>query len=413
MESYGTLVDTVVEEEAVVVPIKKTSIKKGKGKPKPKEKGIAKGKGKARPKAKPVEEVVVPDGRPTKLTRPKKGSKGKIQPNLNVVALRFKAKPKPKVKNPADLFGRTAKRLSKRGWFRWGSDESEDTKPASGESDTLENDFEPVSVESELYSADEETNEFGDETDAEDDADAGVDLTSNFLEDTTDTSTSDSPISTAENASPPFAPPAPYQQTIEDLAAQGALLGPGWSWLEGTKDDARQRGVVVPAGWEWGGEWFEIARHLPREDAAYLENLPLTIWIEGIQSYAVHAGMREFKTSFVFGAPNLMMVFSLSTLGSIVCVSCVVPWSRSDALSPLLDILQNILSFLGNRFPSLVSPLAITSPRRTKLASLYSPQHARSSFSWKCLGAYFRNRWNAVAQRLESRNGEVRRPTGM
>lgn len=81
------------------------------------------------------------------------------------------------------------------------------------------------------------------------------------------------------------------------LHLDGALLGAGWEWLSAKEDDLRGIGVVVPEGWEWGGQWFEVARNLPSLDAAYLAALPLTLHIEELHTYLVHAGMCAYPPS--------------------------------------------------------------------------------------------------------------------
>lgn len=82
------------------------------------------------------------------------------------------------------------------------------------------------------------------------------------------------------------------------LAMDGALLGASWSWLDLESDELAKEGIVVPKLWTgktrgWGGDHFEIARHLPRADFEYLMGLPLTLHLEGLNTYVVHAGMCE------------------------------------------------------------------------------------------------------------------------
>lgn len=87
------------------------------------------------------------------------------------------------------------------------------------------------------------------------------------------------------------------------LSANGALLGKDWSWLDHEESALKELGVEIPSEWKgmtrgWGGDWFEIARHLPSDDFDYLQSLPLTLFIPEIKSYIVHAGMCKFS-SFV------------------------------------------------------------------------------------------------------------------
>lgn len=100
---------------------------------------------------------------------------------------------------------------------------------------------------------------------------------------------------------PPGWIPTPVHDTHDvdhvALLSSGALLGEGWTWLDLTQERVEQLGVVVPSTWKgktrgWGGEWFEIARHLAREDALYLKSLPLTLYAAELRTYLVHAGMR-------------------------------------------------------------------------------------------------------------------------
>lgn len=79
----------------------------------------------------------------------------------------------------------------------------------------------------------------------------------------------------------------------QSLATDGALLGYGWEWLNSSVDDLADMGITLPEGWEWGGDWFEVARHLPKVDMDYLVGLPLTLHLQGFNSYLVHAGMSE------------------------------------------------------------------------------------------------------------------------
>lgn len=76
-------------------------------------------------------------------------------------------------------------------------------------------------------------------------------------------------------------------------AEGGDLLGPEYAYLSPdlTASDRKKLGLVVPDGWEWGSEHFELARRLTAADVDYLESLPLTLWVEEVKSWVVHAGM--------------------------------------------------------------------------------------------------------------------------
>jgi len=87
-----------------------------------------------------------------------------------------------------------------------------------------------------------------------------------------------------------LASPIAYSTTYD---SSGALVGPSYAHLDPALSPAAlsSLGLVVPEGWEWGGDHFEIARHLSSADVAYLEQLPLTLYVDEIKSYVVHAGM--------------------------------------------------------------------------------------------------------------------------
>lgn len=89
----------------------------------------------------------------------------------------------------------------------------------------------------------------------------------------------------------------PHGVNHASLESGGALVGDGWEWLELSESEAKMLGVEVPVGWEWGGDWFEIARHLPLDDYEYLAALPLTLFVEDLASYIVHAGMRTLSVA--------------------------------------------------------------------------------------------------------------------
>lgn len=76
-------------------------------------------------------------------------------------------------------------------------------------------------------------------------------------------------------------------------SSNGSLVGPGWSWLTISEKQARKLNVEVPKKWDWGGEWFEIARQMPKDDFEFLAQMPLTLHVKGLQTYLAHAGMCE------------------------------------------------------------------------------------------------------------------------
>ncbi|GAA5982680.1 hypothetical protein JCM10908_006743 [Rhodotorula pacifica] len=81
--------------------------------------------------------------------------------------------------------------------------------------------------------------------------------------------------------------------TAAEVSSGGDLLGPEYAYLSGdlTASERKQLGLAVPEGWEWGSEHFELAKRLSTADVEYLENLPLTLWVEDLKSWIVHAGM--------------------------------------------------------------------------------------------------------------------------
>lgn len=79
----------------------------------------------------------------------------------------------------------------------------------------------------------------------------------------------------------------------EEPSNGGDLLGPEYAYLSSDLSSAEreQLGLAIPEGWEWGSEHFELAKRLTTADVEYLEGLPLTLWVEDLKSWVVHAGM--------------------------------------------------------------------------------------------------------------------------
>lgn len=80
---------------------------------------------------------------------------------------------------------------------------------------------------------------------------------------------------------------------VSEYDSTGALVGVLYAHLDPKLSSSQHAklGLVVPEGWEWGGDHFEVARHLSSKDVEYLEQLPLTLYVNEIKSYVVHAGM--------------------------------------------------------------------------------------------------------------------------
>jgi len=79
------------------------------------------------------------------------------------------------------------------------------------------------------------------------------------------------------------------------------LLGPLWAHLDPSLSGSERNalGLKTPTGWEWGDEHFEIARNMNEKDVAYLEGLPLTLWVQELNSFIVHAGLGKSLSSFL------------------------------------------------------------------------------------------------------------------
>lgn len=100
----------------------------------------------------------------------------------------------------------------------------------------------------------------------------------------------------------------------------GSLLGPLYAHLSPTFSTSRLRALNVPlpprsSGLTWGSLEFELARHLSAVDFAYLRDLPLTLWVEELGSWVVHAGMvpRSNSSSFVGHAAGGRSVSALAS----------------------------------------------------------------------------------------------------
>lgn len=87
-----------------------------------------------------------------------------------------------------------------------------------------------------------------------------------------------------------------------NLLSSGALLSPSYDWLSLPVDSLAEIGVVVPEGWEWGGQWFDIARHLPTDDVEYLRRKPLSLWIDEWKTFIVHAGLGRLALLFLLAS---------------------------------------------------------------------------------------------------------------
>lgn len=87
----------------------------------------------------------------------------------------------------------------------------------------------------------------------------------------------------------------PTSLSSKSIPTNTTLLGPLWAHLDPSLSGSERSalGLKTPTGWEWGDEHFEIARNMNEKDVAYLEGLPLTLWVQELNSFIVHAGLGE------------------------------------------------------------------------------------------------------------------------
>ncbi|GAA5924941.1 hypothetical protein JCM1841_005374 [Sporobolomyces salmonicolor] len=94
-------------------------------------------------------------------------------------------------------------------------------------------------------------------------------------------------------------------------------------------------GIRVPEGWEWGGEEFEIARHMTNEDRDYLEGLPLSLWVEEVAGWVVHAGLVPLSN-----APSSSSLSTSSALPSLL--SSTSPLTFTPSASVLASLASSL-----------------------------------------------------------------------
>ncbi|GAA5987759.1 hypothetical protein JCM11641_006521 [Rhodosporidiobolus odoratus] len=137
--------------------------------------------------------------------------------------------------------------------------------------------------------------------------------------------------------------PSSFSSTTSGKSSSnsGPLLGPAYSWLSPSlsSSELEDLGVEVPEGWEWGGDHWEIARHLTEKDMAYLESLPLTLWVEEIKSWVVHAGMVPWHSlsTTLSRLPSTSSLSAHSALPSLLTSSSPLSFSPSTSLARLLS----------------------------------------------------------------------------
>ncbi|GAA5908429.1 uncharacterized protein JCM6883_005543 [Sporobolomyces salmoneus] len=129
------------------------------------------------------------------------------------------------------------------------------------------------------------------------------------------------------------------------------LLGPLYAHLDPslTTQERSLLGIQVPSGWEWGSQHFVIARHLSLEDVAYLESLPLTLWVEELNSFIVHAGIVPWNQTPQESFSPFPSSLSTSPLSSTSEAS-FVPDSKTDR-SLAASLRGSLLLLRQNRDP--------------------------------------------------------------
>ncbi|KAK4704054.1 uncharacterized protein P7C70_g2157, partial [Phenoliferia sp. Uapishka_3] len=174
------------------------------------------------------------------------------------------------------------------------------------------------------------------------------------------------------------------------LASEGALVGSGWEWLELDKVEAKMLGVEVPEGWEWGGDWFEIARHLSLLDYSYIAALPLTLHVESLASYVVHAGMLPWHDTR--DALDIERETPLAALPSTPLTS-----TSFTTFSPSSDIEADLVGPQRSLLLQEVNtaPFTLLNMRGVRSrGKVYMPQGSKSGRAWHWL-------WNDFWEKCE------------
>ncbi|GAA6013874.1 hypothetical protein JCM11491_000453 [Sporobolomyces phaffii] len=142
--------------------------------------------------------------------------------------------------------------------------------------------------------------------------------------------------SSATTSSSTAARPArPTSKSSLSTATNTTLLGALYSHLDPSLTPAQRArfGINrIPVGWEWGGQHFEIARHLSREDFEYLTSLPLTLWVEELNSLVVHAGLVPWSETPTASFSPLSESAASSLVSSTSLASFVPPTTSHRSL---------------------------------------------------------------------------------
>ncbi|KAM0753322.1 hypothetical protein T439DRAFT_195556 [Meredithblackwellia eburnea MCA 4105] len=163
------------------------------------------------------------------------------------------------------------------------------------------------------------------------------------------------------------------------LTDSGALVGSGWEWLELDEVEAKMLGVEIPKGWEWGGEWFQIARHLPRQDYEYMEKLPLTLHVESLRTYLVHAGLLPFADSSAALEAKSKTASSPATLPDLLSSTSFSTFSPPSDEESLLTTPERSLLLV----PQNTAPFTMLNMRGLKRKNkAWLPISSKSGRAW-------------------------------
>ncbi|GAA5823721.1 hypothetical protein JCM5353_008568 [Sporobolomyces roseus] len=179
--------------------------------------------------------------------------------------------------------------------------------------------------------------------------------------------------SSSSISSPIARPTSLSSSSSKSVPLNTTLLGPLWAHLDPSLSGSERNrlGLKTPTGWEWGDEHFEIARSMSDKDVAYLEGLPLTLWVEELNSFIVHAGLvpwTETPTS------------TFSPLPSSLSTSPLVSTSSMTFTPPSSNLYQSLSSSLqGSLYltPQNTDPFTLLSMRTLSLVHPSSHSDAR------------------------------------
>jgi hypothetical protein len=145
----------------------------------------------------------------------------------------------------------------------------------------------------------------------------------------------------------------------EEPSNGGDLLGPEYAYLSSdlSATEREQLGLAIPEGWVWGSEHFELAKRLTTADVEYLEGLPLTLWVEDLKSWVVHAGM----------VPWSSLRRTLARVSSASSSSSSRTSAASKKVKPLPELLDSASSLTFSPSSSSLARQLAESSTRTAL----------------------------------------------